>query len=213
MRKIIGIILTFIILISFPACGSDKIEESSSTSEKTVSAVSSEVSEKSDIKAVSSSAANPLELESWGRCAKFSVSEQKYFSVPVRLMKVQKGTQAKKQAEEYLKEYDEYKGITRPDNDSQWVVLDYEIMLDGFPMDENGADASISSMIMSDEGENIKVGDDVFIPVTVNIYDDETAFEGTVKGSIAFVMPKSCKTFLAVLGETGEENAFVKCTV
>lgn len=206
-------IIAAALLMSFSACSSGT-ETASSAEEKEVSAdsaASAQPNNITEIKTSVSSADMPLDPEQWGQCAKYSVSEQKYASVPVRLTAVERGSTAKMRAEDFLKAHAEYSGINRPSDDQEWAAVDYELVLDGFPLDKGGTDAIITGFVQAEDGGDIKDGDSVFFPVTVNISEDKIYYEGTVKGSFVFVLPKSCKTFLMVFGEYDEEQAFVKC--
>lgn len=206
-----ALILAAVLLLSLPACSSAKNEESSKENDELSSSLP-ESSQKSDINTSASSADMPLEPEAWGRCAKFSVSEQGYSTVPVRLTGIERGSTAQKKAMDFLNAHSEYNGISRPAKGQEWVAVDYEIVLDGFPLDKSGTDAVITAFVQAEDGGDIMDGDNAFFPVTVNISDDSVFYEGTVKGSVVFVLPKSCTDFLMVFGEYEEEQAFIKCS-
>lgn len=163
--------------------------------------------EKEKIKSMSSSQNTPLKLESWGVAAKFSTSEQAYANVPVRVTSVTIGKKAEKEVRTFMNESTEYV-YTAPSAEEQWVLAEYELSLDGFPLDESGADAGITSFVTAEDGGIITVGEKKYSPVTVNITDGQYYYEGIVKGKIAYRLPKKCGKTLLVLGEFEETQAF-----
>lgn len=185
-------------------------QEQSEVSVKEENNSSSDVQEKkgSEIKAISSSPTSPLKTKEWGSAAKFSVSEQKYYNVPVRIVGVEYGLSADKTVKMALENKKGVQQYSAAKDGEQWVVAEYEMNLDGFPVDERGADPAVSSFVISGESDYITFNGKKFSPVTVSLTDDEFYFMGTVKGKVAFILPEKCSDYILALGEYGETQAF-----
>ncbi len=196
------------VLLMFSACtaSEDSADAQESQTESKASQTSSEDS-KEEIKTSSSSVNSPLALEAWGAAAKFSTSEQEYYNVPVRLTGIVRGDSAKDEVRAFADESNEYT-YKEPSENEEWVLVQYEINLDGFPLDESGADCSIVSFVTGTDGGYVESGGKKYNPVTVNITDGEYYFENTHSGKIAFTLPEACTDYFIVLGEYEETQAF-----
>lgn len=196
------------LLFVMSACAESEENNSSDVSQAESKASEiSEASEKEEIKAVSSSVSSPLSSDVWGSASKYSTFKQKYCDVPVRLTGVTRGDKAKAEVRAFMNGSDEYT-YKEPDKGEEWVVAEYELCLDGFPLDEGGADCSVSSFVTGTDGGYIVSGGKNYSPVTVNITDGEYYFEEIHGGKIAFTLPKNCKDCLIVLGEYEEDQAY-----
>ena len=229
MKKFISVVvfISAVLLMSACADNTNNNSENSSDATTTESSVaeitsntqsenpdknsSEENSENSDekIHTVSSSLSSALGLNSWGSAAKYNTKEQNYINVPVRITSVEHGQKATDIVKEFMSESSSY-NYTEPSNDAEWVVADYEISLDGFPVDEGGADGSITSFITSESGGYLEYGDKQWSTTTINITDGKYYFDGIVKGKIAYQMLKNRSDYVITLGEYGETQAFFK---
>ena len=195
-------------LVSLCACSGEKTEES--LSEKSVSSEAEpekEKSEASSVRAVSSSLTSPLALQEWGNAAKFSTLDQKYYTVPVRILKVITGSQAEKTVRDYTKENKTY-SLPSDDSSDVWVTAEYEICLDGFPAGKSGTDAGIVSFVTGLDGNTLEYSGKKYSVTTINITDGKYYYEGVHRGSIAFTIPSGCRDYMLSLGEYGETQAF-----
>ncbi|MDD6490011.1 MAG: hypothetical protein PUG48_09415 [Clostridia bacterium] len=226
MKKIISAVLFVFVLLSLTACADNSKNNSDGGSEEptTESSVSEIVSgtqsENSDdtssaesseeqIRTISSSLSSPLGLNSWGIVAKYNTKEHNYINVPIRITAVEHGQKATDIVKKFMSESSSY-NYTEPGQDAEWVVAEYEISLDGFPVDEGGADSSITSSVTAENGGYFEYGDKKWSTTTVNITDGQYYFEGTVKGQIAYQMLKNRTDYVITLGEYDETQAFFK---
>lgn len=226
MKKVISSVVFVFALLSLTACsgGTDSNSDGGSESpsaESSVSEISSDTqSENSDgtsseelsdkkIRTVSSSLSSPLALNSWGSAAKYNTKEQNYINVPVRITAIEHGQKATDTVKKFMSESSSY-NYTEPGQDAEWVIADYEISLDGFPVDEGGADSSITSFITAENGGYFEYGDKQWSTTTINITDGKYYFDGTVKGQIAYQMLKDRTDYVITLGEYDETQAFFK---
>ncbi len=203
------LIITTVSLLMMPSCAEGG-EETSPANESAPESKASQVSgdsKKEDIKAVSSSVSSPLESGVWGTAAKYSTSKQEYYDIPVRITGLMRGDKAKDKVKAFMEESDEYT-YKEPDKGEEWVLAEYELCLDGFPLDEVGADCSIVSFVTDQDGGYIQSGGKSYNPVTVNITDGEYYFEQIHGGKIAFILPEHFKDYLIVLGEYEEDQAY-----
>lgn len=203
------IIITVTSLLMMSSCANGEEENSVDESSRNghTESRASEVSEKEEIKPTSSYVSSPLALGVWGSAAKYSTSERKYFDIPVRLTGVLRGDKAKEEVRSFMNGSNEYT-YKEPDKDEEWVIVEYELCLDGFPLDEGGADCSIVSFVKGKDGGYVNSGGKSFDPITVNITDGNYYFEEIHSGKIAFTLPKDCKDYLIVLGEYEEDQAY-----
>lgn len=162
---------------------------------------------KDKIRTVSSSLTSPLKFEEWGAAAKFSTADQEYYNVPVRLLSLVSGAEAEKEVRAFMNENSEYV-YSKPEKNEEWVLLEYELSLDGFPVDESGADASVVSFVTAEDGGYIESSGEKYSPATVCITDGKYCFEGTVKGKIALKLPKDCRDAVISVGEYNETQAY-----
>lgn len=226
MKKVISSVVFIFALLSLTACsgGTDSNSDGGSESpsaESSVSEVSSDAqSENSDgtsseessnekIRTVSSSLSSPLGLDTWGSAAKYNTKEQNYINVPVRITAIEHGQKATDTVKKFMSESSSY-NYTEPGQDAEWVIADYEISLDGFPVDEGGADSSITSFITAENGGYFEYGDKQWSTTTINITDRKYYFDGIVKGQIAYQMLKDRTDYVITLGEYDETQAFFK---
>lgn len=162
-----------------------------------------------NIKTSSSSLTSPLESGLWGTASKYCTKEQNYINVPVRITSVEHGQKAVKTVKEFMSESSAYNYI-EPVKDAEWVVAEYEISLKGFPVDEGGADSTITSFITSNDGGYLNYGDKKWNTTTINITDGKYYYEGIVKGKIAYQMISGRSDYIIALGEYDETQAFFK---
>ena len=226
MKKVISSVVFIFALLSLTACsgGTDSNSDGgpeSPAAESSVSEISPDApSENSDgtsseessaekIRTVSSSLSSPLGLNSWGSAAKYNTKEQNYINVPVRITAIEHGQNATDTVKKFMSESSSY-NYTEPGQDAEWVIADYEISLDGFPVDEGGADSTITSFITAENGGYFEYGDKQWSTTTINITDGKYYFDGIVKGQIAYQMLKDRTDYVITLGEYDETQAFFK---
>lgn len=188
---------------------SDTQSENSDKASSENSSVQSTESSDEKIRTISSSLSSPLGLNSWGSAAKYNTKEQNYINVPVRITAIEHGQKATDTVKKFMSESPSY-NYTEPGQDAEWVVADYEISLDGFPVDEGGADSTVTSFITAENGGYFEYGDKQWSTTTINITDGKYYFEGTVNGKIAFQMLKNRSDYVITLGEYDETQAFFK---
>lgn len=217
MKKIILTVILAFTALSFSACSdtdsSTKPEVSDAQSSVSESSLSSDGSDiQSDVNSsdevyTTSSAASPLAINTWGLASKYSTKEHAYVNVPVRITSVTRGDDAEKIVKKFMDESSSY-NYTEPDKNAEWAVADYEISLNGFPVDEGGTDCSITSFITGTDNDYIDYGDKKWSTTTLNIIDGKYYYEGVVKGQIAYQMITGRNDYIIVLGEYNETQAF-----
>ena len=188
-------------------------KQQSSSSHDDTSASSSQASAAESSKKLfisSSSASTPLELEAWGSAAKFCTANNSYVNVPVRLISFERGAQALREAER-LASQSSFTSLIPAGGSEEYVLVEYEISLNGFPVDEGGTLNTISAHITDTEGNMLKLSDGSYTGASAVCLDEEKYYyEGTVKGRLAYRIPKDCRDYLLVLGEEGQTQAFFK---
>ena len=212
VRKTLSLItLAFLAAALFCACSDKKDEQDSSRSHPESSVQSSKESEKSsteEINAAVASLSSPAGLDKWFTASKYSTSEKEYANVPVRIISVTRGEKAQQRVSS-LTEKSKVYTYRQPEKGCEWVIAQYELSLYDFPVDEGGADASVTSFIVGTDGGSITQTDGtLFSDVTMNFYDEGYVFEGTVKGEIAYTLPVGMKDYLLALGEYGETTGY-----
>ncbi len=207
MKKWMAVVLIAAFSMMVCACSENQTDEKEETSSVSSAAESTEESDKEEIKTTSSSLTSPLSLEEWGTAAKFSTKEQKYYNVPIRVISVTNGKNAEKEVKAFMDESEEYT-YEKPEKNTEWISVEYELSLDGFPLDEEGADACVSAFVSAADGSVIEYKGKKFSSVTVNMVDGEYHFEGIVKGRTAFKMPENLSDYTVAFGEYGETQAY-----
>lgn len=167
---------------------------------------SNEKNQKNGIKINSSSFDNPLSLEEWGECAKYSTKERKYEDIPVRITSYEHGQNAKKTVKELFNSSDIYT-YKEPQKGYEWIVAHYEISLDGFSVDEGGADGSIAAFITGKDGNSLKKNEKSISSEIFVLTDNKYYFEGISSGDIVYILPENFKEYCLVIGEYGEIQA------
>lgn len=206
-RNILAAAAAAVMIISFAGCSAKETEEESSAAESSANeSVPEKAKEK--LRASTSSLQLPLGMNEWGSAAKYSVSENKYHDVPVKITGMVCGSEADKKIREILKKDPSGYKYTEPGKDSKWALIDYTLSLDGFPLDEGGEDASVTSFVTAEDGGYLKSGGKDTASVTMDLFEKKYYFEGTVSGQIAVLIPAECKKFILTLGEYDETQAF-----
>ena len=208
MKKTHLILISALIFIMLCGCGEDTDNEKDTDDQSVVTESSSSVSEdNSGIRPVSSSLTTPLGIDEWGSAAKFSVSMQKYYPVPVRITSVIKGKDAAAKVKQFMDSSDEY-DYKKPEDDYEWICAEYEMELNDFPTDEGGTDVSITSFVTDKDGKSIEYDGKIISVTTINMTDDSYYYDGTHKGLRAYTLPEKYSDQILILGEYNETQAF-----
>ena len=209
MKKFLILTLVLVMTAGLAACQTENSDES--TQNSNVSEVSSEVSELSDeeskITTASSSIHSPLEVDTWGIAAKYCTKTGGYVNVPVRITKISHGNSAKETVKNFTKNSAAYT-YTEPEKNIEWVTAEYELSLDDFPVDSGGADTSITAFVTGKDGEMLKNGDQLFGTAVMNITDGKYYHDGTVTGTLAYMLPENNRDYVITLGEHEETQTF-----
>lgn len=208
MKKVIISVILLLLLCSCTENQSETSQKSENTGEQSAS-FSSEVPKRDEIKTNLSSVSLPLSAGEWGICAKYVISQRQYADIPVRITSFERGEKAENLVKKLMSENKGNPYRELPE-DFEWVVAYYEISLDSFPVDEGGADASLSAMIISENGEMPEYSSKILGTVANTFYDKNYAFEGILKGVIVYQMPKNDKEYLLAVGEYEETQAFFR---
>ena len=204
-----GVILAAAVLTAFAGCsGNNDPAEEESSEIKTSSQESTESRVQKKIHTISSSLKSPLDMDVWGAAAKYSTSDQKYYNVPTKVISAEYGRGAEKKIQAALKKNPAGYEYTTPAKDQKWALIGYTISLDGFALDENGADASLTSFVSAEDGGYLRQGGKDVTSVTMNLFEDKYYYEGQAEGYIAVLIPADCKKFILTLGEYNETQAF-----
>lgn len=202
-------IITAALIILSAGCSDINTNKEDEISKPKTSSEQSETENTAEkIHTTSSSLTSPLDMDTWGTAAKYSTSEQKYYNVPVRITSAIYGKDAEIKIKDALKKDPAGYEFTAAQKDQKWAVVTYELSLDGFPVDDGGADASITSFVTAEDGGYLSRGGKDDAVVTMNLYEEKYYFEGIVSGQTAMLIPKECDKFILCLGEYGETQAF-----
>ena len=210
MKKIFTVLLAVGIILSSSACNgstSDSSEKADTDTSRVQTDSKKTAEEQSKPTTASSSVNSPLSLDTWGIASKYCTKNQSYVNVPVKVTRIIRGGQAAKIVKEFTQKSKSYT-YTEPEKDTEWAVAEYEIYLDGFPVDDGGADSSITSFISGLGGGNILKDGEPFGTVTLNITDGKYYYDGTVSGKIAYIIPKKSKDYVIAVGEYEETQTF-----
>ncbi len=156
----------------------------------------------------SSSLDAPLGLNEWGSCAKFCTKEGTYINVPIRLVSARRGDSIYGELKETV---GSARYLFEPKDNEEYLVCEYEICLDGFPVAEGGTLCDIEGNITGTNGEAIKLSSGSYWGSTLISLDTETYYyDGVIHSLICSPIPKEIKDYLIVLGEYGETQAYFK---
>lgn len=202
------LILSAALLLS--GCAANKEEGESTNKHESSSESSSESRESSheEISAAVTSLSSPAGTDKWFTASKYSTSEKGYADIPVRVVKVTRGSAAKKLVRENIEKNSSYT-YREPEKGYEWVVLGYELSLDDFPLDEGGADASVTAFLTGSDGGYIEQSDgSLYSDAVMDFYEDKYYFEGIVSGKLAFILPVGMKDYMVSFGEYGETTGY-----
>lgn len=182
--------------------------DSSIISEPAPNAISYKVKDAEKPTGKSSSTDAPLSLNEWGTAAKLNLKDNTYTNVPVRLVSVKRG-------ENIYSELKETVGSSRylfePRDNEEYLLCEYEICLDGFPVPEGGTLCDITGGLTGTNGEMIKLSTGSYWGSSTVSLDEQTYYyDGVIHSMICSPIPKEVKDYLIVLGEYGETQAFFK---
>ncbi len=199
--------LLLAVLLTVSGCSSSQTvtDESSNLSEESV--VSTSSAEESKIVLSSSTVNAPLGLNTWGNAAKYCTQNQQYVTVPVSVTNITRGTAAEKTVKAYA-EKSEVFTYTAPEKGQEWVVADYQISLENFPMDEGGTTADITAFVSDKGGHALTWNKQSWITSPVSLSDGKYAQGGTIKGKFAFLMLRDKQDYVLTLGEYDETQMF-----
>lgn len=160
-----------------------------------------------EIHPLSSSEKLPIDQGNWGTASKYNTKEKSYVNIPIKITSVVHGEKAAETVKDFMDKSSSY-NYTEPDKNAEWVVAEYQISLDGFPVDKGGADASVTSFIMGSGGGFIDNNGEKWSTTTINITDNNYYYEGIVTGKIAYQMLAGHTDYIIVVGEYNETQAF-----
>lgn len=160
-----------------------------------------------------SSKESPLSINEWGKASKYvskhlstEYENVSYVDVPVRVTKVTRGDEAVDIIKKYIESQSYYK-YTEPKANTEWVVFDYQVDLNGLTFDEGtiGTDTRISSSIKGLDGYSVKYNDISYILSTTDISSrDYVKQKGIYDGKFITTLPIGCKDYLVILGNSYE---------
>ncbi len=169
-----------VMLVCMAGCSEGGVQESTLSR---IPAVTSNASseEESTLTAADSSEQMPLGLHTWGLAAKYDPVSESYREVPVRITRLTEDTADVSLPEGY-----------------HWKAAEYEISLQDYPVPEGGVTAAITCSVLSGYA------------LTVDLSEEAYAFEGILKGKVAYPVADDAQECILVFGETGEKQAFFK---
>lgn len=188
---------------------SEAEESSGKVKEVSGSGLAYLVKEASTPDTVSSSLNSPLEVGEWGTAAKLCLKDGVYVDVPVRLVSLRRGNGVNEEVKKKM-EGSHFTYYFEPQDNEEYVLAEYEICLDGFPVKEGGTLCDITTFITGSDGQAIKLKNGSYWGASASCLDNETYFyEGVVHSEIAWRIPKEVKEYILTFGEYGENQAFV----
>ncbi len=209
MKKTICLLTAALMICALCGCKDEEPESSEKTSRSvsTKEESSQQTETPDEVRAVSSSLVSPLGMDEWGSAAKFSPDQQKYFNVPLRVVRVTAGSEAEKRVRDFCSSDKTYT-FKKPEKGCEWVIADYEISLDGFPAGKGGADTAVVAFVTGTDGKTVEYKGKKYAVTTVCMTDGKYYFEGTGKGSTAFIVPENFRDYTIAFGEYGETQAY-----
>ena len=182
--------------------------DSSIISEPAPNAISYKVKDAEKPTGKSSSADAPLSLDEWGTAAKLNLKDNTYTNVPVRLVSVKRGANIYSELKDTV---GSSRYLFEPRDTEEYLVCEYEICLDGFPVPEGGTLCNITGGITGTNGEMVKLSTGSYWGSSTVSLDEQTYYyDGVIHSMICSPIPKEVKDYLIVLGEYGETQAFFK---
>ena len=178
-----------------------------SKTESTADSSSEGMNSSTSISASSSSVNSPLEIGSWGTCAKYCTKTSGYINVPVCVTGVSHGKEAEKTVRDFAQKSNAFV-YRSPEKNEEWAVISYKLSLDGFPVDKGGTLVGLHTGITDISGEPFNKDGRTVIPSTIDMSGEAYAYEGIVSGQAAVLMPESADEYLIYLGEYNETQAF-----
>ncbi len=231
-RKALCLVLTWMMLLTFGACAGPEKEAPSEPSgpvsepsppddsrqepmppvNTDQTALSYLTDHRESVTASSSSMTSPLAMEEWGSAAKYCTKDHNYVNVPVRILSVRRGSEVQKELETLQKSHP----FAMPELNEQeeYAAAEYEICLNGFPVDKGGTLCDITAFLSGTDGKPVKNTDGSYFSTFAVCPDTEHYyFEGIVHSMLFFKTRKEQKEYLLSLGEYGETQAYVKMTL
>ena len=226
LKKCLSVILTAALVLALGACsgnsddnktsdvgipGGDSSEESSETVRKpSGSGISYLVDSEDTPSASASSLTMPLEIGDWGTAAKLSLENGGYVDVPVRVVSFRRSGGVNNEVKKIM-DGSAFNYYFEPSENEEYVLVDYEICLNGFPVGQGGITCDIPAFVTGDDGEFIKLENGSYFGTSASCLDNETYyFEGIVHSEMAYRVPKEVTEYMLTIGEYGENQVFVK---
>lgn len=138
MKKIIVVLLTFVLVLCFASCG---IGENTAKIDKVKEVTDKSVFENA-INAADAKKENPAELNKWVKITDYSGKDQTYHNIYLRVTKVTTETDDNKYVEDAVKLHNSFSDKNKQINiknpklsdEGEWCVMDYEVYIpDDFP--------------------------------------------------------------------------------
>lgn len=186
-------------------------DDAASRPEKEGSGISYRVEDASVPSTASGSFTSPLSLGEWGSAAKLVTADGSYVNVPVRVISVRRGDDVTEEIKTISRETGRF--FQDVDEKEEYLIAEYELKLDGFPVREGGTLCDITAFVTGETGEMIPLKNGGYYGVSAKMLDESTYwYEGTVHSQLAYPIPKEIKEHYLVLGEYGETQTVYRIT-
>lgn len=231
MKKLPALFCITALMLSFAACSdsgqkessaSDDSSRTSSVSESTASeesaasreesrsehALSYKIPDAEKPMGKSSTLDSPLGLNEWGSCAKQNLKDYTYTNVPVRIVSIRRGETVFNELKEMVSAS---RYLFEPRDEEEYLVCEYEICLDGFPVPKGGTLCDISGSITGTDGQFVKLSTGSYWSSSIVNLDEETYYyDGVIHSMFCSPIPREVKDYLVILGTFGETQAYFK---
>lgn len=149
----------------------------------------------------------PLSKGEWGIASKYSTETKDYEPVNVKVTKITRGEDAKKDVQDYINSSSIYK-YEEPAAGLEWLVIDYDVDFTNFTMSSLGANADISGDIEGTESSSVKYNGTTYITSTRYIGSRDYVKTNTTSGKIATQIPIGCTDYIITFGAYGKTIAY-----
>lgn len=141
-----------------------------------------------------------LKVGQWGVASKYSSKSEQYEDVNITIKNFTRGEDAESIIKKYIKQNKHFE-YTKPEQDMEWLVVEYKINFGDFKKGRNGANSDIQTRIKGyGENEDIIVDNIIYKTATQDISTREYTKEDTIIGRFVTQIPKKCEQYVIVFG-------------
>ena len=141
-----------------------------------------------------------LQVGQWGVASKYSSKSEQYEDVNIAIKRIIRGEEAESIIKKYIKE-NKYFEYTKPGQDMDLVLVEYQINFGDFKKGRNGANSDIQVKVKGyGENEDIIIDNTIYKTTIQDISTREYTKEDTITGRFVTQIPKACEQYVIVFG-------------